>query len=75
MKNIITGWGTTLIGIIIIALAICDYFGVCSFPAPDGIGEDTQVKTAFIVGFILFLVPQSKIEKWLTNLLKNKTDA
>jgi len=73
MKNIITGYVTSLVGLVIMLIAICDFFGFVHIPAPEGISEYTQVCTAFIVGLVLLLLPASFIEDTLKKIISKKT--
>ena len=74
MKNILTGWVTTILGLVIMITAIFDFFGVLAIPAPVGMTELQQVFYAFIVGFALFLLPRSYFEEVLKGIIKKKSD-
>lgn len=74
MKNLITGWVTTILGLIIMVAACLDFFGVIVIPAPEGVTEMHQVGLAFIVGFALFLIPKSFFEDTLKKIITKKTD-
>jgi len=74
MKNIITGWATTIIGFLLMLAGIADYLHIFVIPAPDGVSEMAQVTTTFIVGLALFLVPSSFLEKRLKKIISKKAD-
>ncbi len=72
MKNAITGWGTTLIGLAIMIAATLDFFGIISVPAPEGMTEMNQVTVAFVVGLILFIMPKTFLEDAIKKVVDKK---
>ena len=71
IKNIITGWITTLLGLALIAITVADFYGWVTLPDPGFITKATQLKVAFIVGLYLFIVAPGTIEKTLTGFINN----
>lgn len=74
MKNILTGWVTTLIGLALMVLSILHFYGFVYLPAPVGISAEWQLTVGFVVGLVLFLLPRGKIEETLIKLISDKTE-
>lgn len=72
MKNIITGWITTILGLAIMVADGLYFFGIVNLPNIDR--KPIEVAVAFVVGLILFLVPAGKLESILENKAKNLSD-
>lgn len=70
MKNIVKGWFTTVLGLVIMVMAALDFYHIVPVPAPEGVTETQQVLYAFLIGVFLFLVPRSKIERLLIDRFK-----
>jgi hypothetical protein len=73
MKNIIKGWITSILGLIIIGLDIVYFFGLYDFPSPDFTPKPVELGIAFVIGLCLLLSPDSVIgyvKKVLDKLLK-----
>lgn len=75
MKNFKTGWITTLIGVLLIAFALLDFFGIIPVPAPEGLTPWKQIMVAFMVGMALLLLPASFLEEKLKDIVSKKTDS
>lgn len=70
MKNIVKGWFTTVVGLLIMTASLLDFFNLVPVSAPEGVTEFQQVAFAFVVGLFLFLVPRGKIESLLVDRFK-----
>jgi hypothetical protein len=74
MKNLVQGWITSLIGLAIMIADGVHYFGLYRFPSPTMISTDTQSLVAFIIGLALFVMPKTKIESIVENVITKKSD-
>ena len=59
MKNIIKGWITSIIGLVIIGLDIVYFFGIYDFPSPDFTPKPVELGIAFVIGLLLLMAPDS----------------
>lgn len=74
MKNIIQGWSTTIIGVILSLSALGDFLGFVTVPAPEGLTKWHQIIIAFAVGLALILLPPSFIEETLKKIIGKGSD-
>lgn len=74
MSNIIKGWITTILGLIIMVCVVLHFFGIVVFPNPTGMTKNSECIIAFLVGLALFLVPATKIEEILEKKIIDKSD-
>lgn len=74
MKNALKGWVTSTIGLVLIVGSIIHFFGIIELPAPDGLAGWKAAGLSFTVGFVLFLVPASKLEAHLEKWIGKKSD-
>lgn len=74
MKNIIKGYITSIIGLIIMVADALYFFGAVDFPSPDYTPKALEVGIAFLVGLTLFLLPSTLLEEFLSRLINKKID-
>lgn len=74
MKNFLTGWATTILGVAILITATLDFFGFITVVKLEGISKIAQVGIAFGGGLALFLVPSTFIEEKLKQIINRKID-
>lgn len=72
MKNILKGYFSSILGVIIILCDVAYFFGIISLPEYDGVTFQWRVTIAFIVGFILFFIPPAYIERVLKRIINLK---
>jgi hypothetical protein len=72
MKNVITGWITSILGLLIMVVDSLYFFGIIDLPNINH--KPIEVGFAFLVGLILFLVPAGKLETILESKAKDLTD-
>lgn len=68
MKNIITGWITSIFGLAIMIADGLYLFGYIEMPAPESVPKWVQIVVPFLVGFILFRMPET-LEKYVVQIL------
>jgi hypothetical protein len=74
MKNIFTGWFTTILGIVIILLSLLKFYGIIDLPTPAGVTAEWQIRIGFLTGLVLFLIPATTLEDFFKKLLAKKTE-
>ena len=72
--NIIKGWVTTIIGIIIIGLDTAYFFNFIKLHEIGNVSFAWRVSIAFVVGLVLLVFPITKIEAILEKIITKKTD-
>ena len=70
MKNLITGWFTTLLGVFIMVMVFLIYFDI--FRVLDRTYTDTEAISAFIIGYVLTNMPPSWIEEQIKKYIEKK---
>jgi len=69
MQNLIKGYITSLLGLIgVIAIGL-HASGYYEFPNPEFLDKDTEVCIAIAICFGLFLLPYTKIESIIENVV------
>jgi hypothetical protein len=74
MKNIWKGYITSIVGLIIMVADALYFFGAVDFPSPDFTPQAIELGIAFLAGLILFVMPATKLEEYLSRLINKKID-
>ncbi len=72
--NIIKGWATTIIGLVIIGLTICEFYGLIPLPHISSVPKPIEQGVAFLIGLTLLLVEPGWIEDTLKKIINKQQD-
>jgi hypothetical protein len=70
MENVIKGWFTTSLGIILVIAGLLHVFGIYRMPNPELMDNYWKIGLYFLISFSLALFSKSKIEIWLEDIAK-----
>lgn len=70
MKNLITGYITTFIGLAIMVMAVLYFFNLVDLPEAEFVPKSGEIAIAFLVGFVFWRFPPTKVEEWFNEIIK-----
>lgn len=71
MENLVKGWFTSGLGIVLIILGIVHVFGFYEMPNPEIMDTYWKKGLYFLISFSLFLFSKTKIETVLESLVSS----
>lgn len=74
MENLVKGWVTSTIGLLIMLATAAHFFGIYDFPSTGQLSKPVESAISFCVGLALFIVKKSVLEEQAEKIIKRKSD-